>query len=74
MGVDLRTFDALLNEFRTRLHCEDSVSMSKKGHPALLDTESILALILHYLSSRSEQNVIGRLFRRRRPICGMGRP
>ena len=59
MGVDLSTFDFLLVLF------DREKPMRKRlvgGRPNLLDSESHLAFVLHFLSSRAEQNVIGRLF------------
>lgn len=61
MGLDIAAFDWLLTHFH-RDYCDFYDRNSTKGRKTLLTTEDVLALILHYLSSQAEQNIIGRLF------------
>lgn len=61
MGLDVTAFNRLASHFRlfsglSKRNCRT------RGRPRLLNSEDVLALVLHYLCSRAEQNIIGRLF------------
>jgi hypothetical protein len=61
MGFDCVSFDWLAGHFEVKFS-QIYARTSAKGRKSILCADDVLALVLHYLSSRAEQNVIGRLF------------